>query len=393
MDYLLIGNGVAGITAAETVRRHDAAARITMLAAEEFPFYQRTRLNEYIAGELAEDELTVRPPTWYAERRIEVVYGCRAVSGDPARRFIQAADGREFAYDRLLLATGSSSFRPPIVGTHQPGVFTLRSLADAKDIKEYALRARRAVLIGGGLLGLESGHALGKLGLALTVVEFLPRLLPRQLDEKGAARLQDLLQARGFRFVLGQGTREIVGGGEDAALKVVLADGRELAADLVLISAGVRAELDLARNLGLECDLGIKVDERMRTSQPEIYAAGDAAQWQGPPAGIWPAAFQQGRIAGANMAGRESVYQGTTLATWLKVVGIDLAAAGDIDAEGRLAAVVEETAATYRKIVLDQNRVVGCILLGASGGFNRLTALMASGEKVADPRRLLAELD
>ena len=190
------------------------------------------------------------------------------------------------------------------------------------------------VLIGGGLLGLETGNGLRKSGKQVTVVEFFPRLLPRQLDVDGAGRLQQIMEEMGFSFRLGAKTREI--GGADAVTEVLLEGGENLSADMVVISAGVRPNMELAEPLGLNHDKGIQVNERLETNQRHIYAAGDAAEFRGMPYGIWPAAMEQGKIAGTNMAGGDLAYDGTTMANTLKVVGVDLASAGNIDVENEL---------------------------------------------------------
>jgi len=211
----------------------------------------------------------------------------------------------------------------------------------------------------------------------VTVVEMFPRLLPRQLDEKGAARLQALLAERGFGFRLGVTVREIKG--NDGVEQVALEGGGVLSADLVIFSAGVRPNLELARDLGLECNKGIIVDASLRTSRPDIFAAGDVAEFGGVCYGIWPAALQQGRAAGAAMAGGEPGYQGTAPATRLKVAGIDLAAAGEIDAEHKYQAVVEESATVYRKFVTDQGRLIGFIMLGDTRDFNAKSKALIGG--------------
>jgi nitrite reductase (NADH) large subunit len=278
-----------------------------------------------------------------------------------------------------LLATGSHSFLPPVPGNDRDGVFTLRNIADARRIRAFCREGQRAVLIGGGLLGLETGQALLKRGLKVTVAEMFPRLLPRQLDDKGAARLQGLLAERGFDFRLGVTVQEITGG--TGAGQVLLAAGVSLPAGLVIFSAGVRPNLELARSLGLDCDKGVIVDNAMRTSRPEVFAAGDVAEFNGVSYGLWPAALQQGRAAGAAMAGEEPGYRGTAPAARLKVAGIDLAAAGEIDADHKYQAVVEESATVYRKFVTEQGRLIGFIMLGDTSDFTAMSKALAEGAR------------
>jgi len=234
------------------------------------------------------------------------------------------------------------------------------------------------VLIGGGLLGLEAGNALRRLGKNVAVVEFFPRLLPRQLDDEGAKRLQRIMEDMGFSFRLGAKTEAILG--DDQVSHVQLDGGETLPAQMVLISAGVRPNMELAEALGLNRDRGIKVDERLRTSRGEIYAAGDVAEFRGMTYGIWTAAMEQGKIAGANMTGADEKYEGTTMANILKVVGIDLASAGNIDAENEFESEVVTGDLNYKKIVIEKDKIIGCIMLGNTKDFNRIRKAISKKE-------------
>ena len=390
IHYLIVGNGVAGTTAAEQIRRQDPHGTVTIVTDEGLPFYWRIRLNEFIAGDIDEEGLLSKDRGWYEENDLRLVLETPITEADRKARVLTSEAGDAFPYDRLLLATGSHAFVPPIQGSDKEGVFTLRTAVDARAIADYAAGVEDAVLIGGGLLGLEAGNALRRLGKRVTVVEFFPRLLPRQLDEKGASRLQAMMEQMGFSFELGAKTREITG--KEAADGVLLEDGTTLAGGMVLISAGVRPNLDLARALELETDKGVQVDETLRTSRPDIFAAGDVAEFQGMPSGIWPAAMEQGKIAGINMTGGDMTYEGATPSNVLKVVGIDLAAAGEIDAEGKMEARTVENGEVYKKVVFDDGRIVGCIMLGDTRGFNRITRAMQDKEDVSGHRdRILSK--
>jgi len=380
--YLIIGNGVAGTTAAEFIRKEDQAGPITLITEEDLPFYYRIRLPEFVAGTITEERLLAKKPEWYAEQKITLLTGRLVVAIDPKAKAVTTDRERPLPYDRLLLATGSHSFVPPIKGASLAGVFTLRGIGDARAISTYAARVERVVVIGGGLLGLEIGQALRTLGKQVTVVEFLPRLLPRQLDAEGASRLKQIMETRlGFSFRLAARTMEIAG--KERVTGVVLESGETLPGEMVILSAGVRANLDLAIAMGLDHDKGIKVNERMETSLAGIFAAGDVAEFGGhPPNGIWPTAMQQGKIAGINIAGGAAVYTGTTMANMLKVVGIDLAAAGDIDADNRYEAHITATDSTYRKIVTDNKKIIGCILLGDTSDYGKLTTAITEKKEL-----------
>ena len=376
--YLIIGNGVAGTTAAEQIRRLDKEGTITMLTEEDLPFYYRIRLPEVIAGDVQEEKLVARKETWYSDQAIDLRLRTRVIGAESGKKTVTSEKGESFPFDTLLIATGSSCFVPPMKGSEKKGVFTLRSIRDAREIADWARKIESVVLIGGGLLGLEAGKGLRKLGKNVTVVEFFPRLLPRQLDVEGAARLQRIMEDMGFSFRLGARTQEITG--EDRVNGVSLEGGEILPCGMVVISAGVRPNLSLAKELDLGHDKGIKVDERLRTTNPEIYAAGDVAEFRGVPYGIWPAAMEQGRIAGINMAGGNAVYGGTTLANTLKVVGIDVASAGEIDPDGKFESRVVSSGNLYKKAVLDQNRIIGCIMLGDTSNFGKAVKAIAAKE-------------
>lgn len=380
--YIIVGNGVAGTTAAENIRKLDQEGTIIILSNEDLPFYYRIRLNEYLSGDLKEEDLLAKKAEWYKEHKIDLRLQSPVVSGDPQKKVVVAKDNEEFSYDTLLIATGSHSFIPPITGSETNGVFAIRSIQDCREITGWAKKVEDVVLIGGGLLGLEAGNALLRLGLKVTVVEFFPRLLPRQLDVDGAKRLQAIMEGMGFSFRLGAKTQEITG--DNLVTGVSLEGGESLSAQMVIISAGVRPNMELAQPLGLETDKGIKVDERLRTNQPDIYAAGDVAEFRGMPYGIWPAAMEQGKIAGTNMAGGDSLYKGTTMANTLKVVGVDLASAGEIDAEGKFDSKMVTDEKIYKKIVLDNNLIIGCIMLGDKKGFNRITQMMSEKRDIAE---------
>jgi nitrite reductase (NADH) large subunit len=391
ITYLIVGNGVAGNAAGETIRRIDPSGRILLCAREKHYFYYTPALPEYVAGEKQLKDFTLHDAPWYERNRIDLHLGTEVVRIDAPRKVAVTRQGAEYSYDRLLLACGGKSFVPPIPGSSSPGVFTLRTVDDADAIRERARDAKKAVVIGGGLLGLEAGNGLRKRGLEVSVVEFFPRLLPRQTDIPGAALLQKQMEDMGFRFLLGAKTQEILA--EAGKLRVVLEGGADLPADLVLISAGVRPEVALAPSLGLPGDKAIKVDDHLFTGLEGIYAAGDLVEHRGRSYGIWPASMEQGRVAGANMAGQEKTYSGTVPSNSLKVVGIDLLAAGEIDADGKMEAVVikDEAGKVYRKLVLRENTIAGALLLGDTRGKEEIQKAIQAKKDISPFRKDLSE--
>ena len=390
--YLIIGNGAAGNAAAEAIRKHDQEGTIHIFSKEKYPFYYVPALPEFLGGETQLSQFTIHHHDWYDEHRLDLHLATEVTVIDPGRKLVETRQGQQYPYDKLLLATGSYSFVPPIKGADAPGVYTLRTYDDAEAIRRRARDSRRAVLIGGGLLGLEAGNGLRKAGLQVTVVEVFPRLLPRQLDVAGAGILQKQMEEMGFTFYLEAKTQEIAQ--EPQGLAVLLEGGVRLPADLVLISAGVRPELTLAKSLNLEIDKAVKVDDAMRTSRPDIYAAGDLVEHRGRFYGIWPACMEQGAVAGANMAGQDARYEGTVPANDLKVVGIDLMAAGDIDAEGNLESQVikDEQKKIYRKLVIKDNIVTGAILLGDLRGSREIQQAIKTKQDITSLQQELKNL-
>jgi nitrite reductase (NADH) large subunit len=391
--YLIIGNGVAGNAAAENIRKYDPEGKIVVFSRESRPFYYVPALPEYLAGAKSVDQVIIHPQPWYDQNRIDLRLDTTVTRIDPDQPVVETHKGERFPFDQLLLATGGKSFIPPMQGADSPGVLTLKTLADADRIKQWAANAKTAVLIGGGLLGLEAGNGLRRAGLKIIVVEFFPRLLPRQMDGPGAAILQSQMEEMGFTFYLGARTKEIssVPGG----LEVRLESGENIPGEMVLISAGVRPDLTLAQTLNLDLDKGVKVDDAMRTSRENIYAAGDLIEHRGRLYGIWPAAMEQGAVAGAAMAGQAATYEGTLPSNVLKVVGIDLVAAGDIDADGKLESIVHKNEAqkTYRKLVIQDNLLVGAILLGDIRGSAEIQGAIKKKQDLGGIKGELAQAD
>jgi len=396
MKHIVVGNGVAGVTAAQVITRADPSAEIHLFGAEPYPYYRRPRLWEFIAGQIEQDALVFRPPDWYAKQGIHLHLGVRVASLDPTAHRIALSDGSTVEYDRLLLATGACPFVPPysdIKGSvaapceesDKEGVFSLRTLDDALAIKKHAQEVSTAVVIGGGLLGLETARALRAVGLDVTVVEFAPYLLPRQLDAEGAEVLQSLLETQGLRIITGGATEAVLGSGRAEGIR--LKDGRKVPGELVLFSTGIRSETALAQAAGLEVNRGIVVDEHLQTSAEDVFSAGDAAEFEGRVYGIIPAAIEQARTAAANMVEPGSaVYTGTLAATTLKVAGAELASLGEGTAEGDAYTQlrhIDLATGHYRKFVLRDGRIVGAILLNDKERVRPIAQLIERGVDVS----------
>jgi len=386
LKHVIIGSGVAGVTAAQAVSRADPDAEIHIFGAEPYPYYRRPLLWELIAGSIETEAVFFPPAAWYAERGITLHLGARVDKIDPQNHQIRVEDGASIDYDRLLIATGARCFMPPCPGNDKDGVFTLRTLDDALAIKAYAAHASRAVVVGGGLLGLETARALQSVGLDVTVVEYIPYLLPRQLDSEGASVLQSILEEQQLHVITGAATAEILG---DAAARAIrLQDGQELPADIVLFSTGIRSRIQLAAEAGMKANRGIIVDNELRTSAEDVFAIGDVAEFEGIVYGVIPAAIDQARVAGANMVEANSAtYAGTLPTTTLKVAGAEVTSLGDCTADGAEFVsfrYVDLPGGKYRKLILRDDHPVGAILLNCSDQVRPVTQLIQSGVDLAD---------
>ncbi len=363
MRYVIVGGGVAGITAALELANRKVGI-IEVYSDEEYPYYYRPQLTEFLAGGITLERLLRRDLAWYKGRGIDVYLGRSVTRVDPGAHTMTLGDGTQVTYDRLLLATGSIPFVPPLPGSDKDGVFTWRTLADTLELERRASACGQTIVLGGGLLGLEA--ARGLLGFCgnVTVLEFFPRLLPRQLDVEGATLLQQFVESLGIKVVVGAQSEAFLG--ERAVTGVRLKDGREFPAGLVLVAAGVRCNARLAQEAGLTVERGIVVDDHMATSVPDIYAAGDVAVYKGYAWAIAPIAQAQGRVAAVNMAGEATPYDVVVPSTTLKVVGIDVSSVGMVNPEtGDYTEIraLDADAKTYKKIVLHDGRIVGSIVI------------------------------
>ena len=361
-QVVILGAGIAGLTAAEHARETAPGADITLVSGEAGLPYYRLNLTRLLAGEVSEQSLVMRDQAWFEEREIKLVHGM-ATRILPRRGLVNLDSGQELPYDRLVLATGAHAFVPPVPGAELPGVLSFRTLEDARAIVQQRRDGGACVLVGGGLLGLETAGALRRQGMEVTVVEGAPTLLPRQLARPAALLLQQHLESLGIAVRCDVRVEELYG--QQQVQGVRLAGGDELPGSLVVLSTGVRPNSHLARKCGLTVETGVVVDDQMVTTDPAILAAGDVAQHRGVLFGIWPTSFAQGRVAGINAAGGEAVFPGLPPSHKLKVLDVDLYSIGEIRPEDGSYSVHEhQHDGEYRRLVCRDGKLVGAVLYG-----------------------------
>lgn len=363
---VVVGNGMAGMrTVEELLALAPDLYAITVFGAEPHGNYNRILLSPVLAGEKTVDDIMLHPREWYARHGITLLAGDPVVAIDRARRLVRSQSGSEVRYDRLLLATGSRPFIVPVPGHQLDGVIAFRDIQDVETMLAAARAHRHAVVIGGGLLGLEAANGLLRQGMDVTVLHLGDALMDRQLDANAAALLKRTLERRGLRILLGANTSEILG--DERVTGVRLADGARIPADLVVMAAGVRPNAELARAAGLHCERAIVVDDTLQTYDPRIYAVGECVQHRQATFGLVAPIWDQARVCAAHLAGaghRRYVQQAT--ATRLKVSGVELYSAGDIvggeDSEDLV--LRDPRRGVYKRLVLQQGRLAGAVLYG-----------------------------
>lgn len=388
---VIVGAGMTAQRLSELMREYDERNqyRVVVIGEEPRPPYDRVRLTSYMSGRSAK-ELALADRDWYLQRGVELRVSERVTSIHPESRRVVTSSGWETRYDALVLATGSSPFVPPIDGRERQGVFVYRTIEDLDAIRRYSKRARRAAVIGGGLLGLEAAKAVHDLGLETYVVEFAPRLMPRQLDDRGGRLLRDKVVELGVRVLTDKATRSIDGDDERVS-GLTFSDGEQLEVDLVIISAGIRPREELARDAGLELGErgGIRVDDALATSAEGVYAVGECASHRGVVYGLVAPCYEMADVLACRISGKnaDARFAGADTSTKLKLMGVDVASFGDVavaESDGQSIAYEDLVNGVYKKVVVsrDKRRLLGGMLVGDSGDYARLFALCRSGEKL-----------
>ena len=398
MKVVIVGNNVAGTTLAKALRDADAAVDIEIFTEEGMQYYPRPRLIDYLTGAIQEKDMPFYPMDWYVKSRLKLNLNTKVEKIDATNEKV-LVNGSWVSYDRLVLATGSSSHIPPLKGLPKRNVFTLRTMADAKKIREAAVSSKHVIVIGGGLLGLESarGVCTGFPHLNVTILEFAEHILMRQLDHEGAEILRSWIESTGARIITKAETDEVLGG--EAVEGVHLKDGRTISGDMVIISAGTRSNLGLAKDSGLKTNKGIIVDSSLRTSDPHIFALGDVTEFNGQVWAMIPPALDQARVAAKKILGQEGPeYKGTIPSNTLKVASMDLTSVGTVRSQHEppepgfeeIRAVTPD-GKIYKKFVIKDGKMIGAILLGTRKEAVKVTKIIKDGEPVERIRPRLSD--
>ncbi len=380
-QLVVVGNGMAGVACVEEILKYDPRFAITIFGDETHVNYNRIMLSSVLAGERAADDIVINSLDWYRKHDITLRLGVRIEDVDPQLKVVTGSDGSVTSFDTLLIATGSSAFIPPIDGVRKDGVFVFRTLDDTRALLERSGPSTKAVVIGGGLLGLEAARGLQVQGCDVTVVHLADTLMERQLDATGGTYLRSKIEGLGVKVKLGASTKAILG--DDRVTGVAFTDGSTLDADLVVIAAGIKPNVELGRKAGLTVNRGIVVNDHMETSHPDIFAVGECVEHRGVCYGLVAPLFDQGKVLAATMTGNKGpAYTGTVLGTKLKIMGVDVFSAGDCqDAAGTEPVRYEDPfLGVYKKVIVKDGRLAGVVLVGDTHDSHRYMDWLREGE-------------
>ncbi|MBI3546216.1 MAG: NAD(P)/FAD-dependent oxidoreductase [Gammaproteobacteria bacterium] len=388
---ILIGNGMAGVRALEElINIAPEMYDITVFGSEPYGNYNRILLSPVLAGEKSFNDILLNDDPWYEQHRITLHKGREVTEINRRAKTVVTRDGVSADYDRLLLATGSNPVILPVPGHKLPGVITFRDISDVDTMINAAQTMRHAVVIGGGLLGLEAAYGLKQRGLHVTVVHLMKTLLERQLDDVAGGMLLQSLEKRGIQFLLGAQTEEIIG--KQRVQGVRFKDGREISADLVVMAIGIRPNIELAKKSGIHCERGIVVNDTLQTYDPKIYAVGECVQHRTQTYGLVAPLFEQAKVCANHLAqiGFRR-YQGSMTSTKLKVTGVDVFSAGDFTGDATTESIVLRDGARgmYKKLVIKDNRIHGAVMIGDTGDGPWYFQMMRDRQDISDIRSRL----
>lgn len=388
---VVVGNGMSGVACVEQILKYRHEFQITIIGDETHVNYNRILLSSVLAGEKASDEIVLNDIDWYRANHITPRFGVRVTDIDAMAHMAHGSDGSATPFDKLILATGSSAFVPAVPGTDKDNVHVFRTLDDTRALLAKARPGRKAIVIGGGLLGLEAARGLQMQGCEVTVVHLANTLMERQLDLTGGTYLARKMDAMGVRVLTGRQTEALLGNGHVEGIR--FSGGEEVEAELVVIAAGIRPNVELGRKAGLEVRRGIVVNDHMETSHPDIFAVGECTEHRGQIFGLVAPLMEQGKVLAATITGnRGPVFEGASTAAKLKIMGVEVFSAGSIDdTEPGMETVRYEDPALgiYKKLLIRENRLRGVILVGDTSDDHRYKAWLSEGTDLSPHRRHL----
>ena len=364
-SLVIVGNGMAAARLVDELAKV-ALGRYAVAVIGDEPrlAYNRVLLSSVLAGETASHDIELKPANWWRDRGVTLKYGCAVGEIDVGRRELKIANEESVAFSRLVLATGSNPLRLSVPGVELAGVNTFRDSRDVDLLLTLAAARKRVVVVGGGLLGLEAAYGLAKAGAPVTLVHLMDRLMERQLDAPAGALLKSLVEKKGINVLLNANTSRIVG--ERRVEGIELSDGRRIEADAVILAAGIRPNIVLARDAGIPVNRGVMVDDQLQTGARDIFALGECAEHRGICYGLVEPAYEQARVLAQHLAGRSAAYGGSVVATNLKVSGVSVFSAGEfLGSDGGEAVVLSDVRrGTYKKLVIADGRLTGAVLIG-----------------------------
>jgi NAD(P)H-nitrite reductase large subunit len=384
-EYLIIGNSAGGIGAAEAIREVDPTGTMTIVSDEPYQAYSRPLISKLLAGERTIDSMLFRSPDFYQRNHIDFMPGIRVANLNPAKHMVEMEDGTEIAYSKLLLATGGEPISPQVTGNGKKGVFFFQSIDDAMTVADYIRKDMKAVVIGGGLIGISLSEALIKKDLHVTIIELKDRVLNTILDETGSAIVQEVLQKKGINLITNHTITEVRG--NSSVNSVLLDNGEELPCDMLAFAIGVIPRVALAKTAKINTNRGIIVDNLMATSAADVYACGDAAEaydfvkQENRVIPIWPNAYVGGRTAGFNIAGVRTEYPFSTVMNSLNYFGIAVVTAGITDApvKSKVEVLTSKDGQVYKKLLIKDGHIIGMVFINDIEKAGMLFGLMRDG--------------
>lgn len=389
--FVIIGASGAGMSAAEEIRKRNKESEITIFSKEDIKGYYRPQLSKMLSNDISLDVLTIKNDSWFTENNINLVLNKEVLKIDTENRIVVLTDNSEVEFTKLIIASGAECFMPPITGNDKKGVFTLRYIKDSSLIREYAKEKKYAVVIGGGVLGLETASELSNMGLEVTVIEMANRILPRQLDNPASLILEELVNVAGVRFRKDASTKEIVG--DDKVTGVLLTDGEVIKADVVVVSTGIKSNSQIAQGTGIEIKRAIVVNNKMETGVPGVYACGDCCEYNGVNFALWSEAIEQGKSAGINATGDEYLYEQIIPSTTMNAFNSSVFSIGDIGSDQntiyQVCEIKDPNSKNYKKMYFKEGLLAGGILIGDT---SKTVSLIEGFEKGKNVEEMIESL-